>query len=320
MGGTPPRPCLYEAELFDRAAFLLGRFYAAEPEGHTHDSTRDTFRELFHLYLSGTHASAEQRLALIRRLLDSDDARLQACALDALDAMLEAWHFSSSHDFSFGARSRNFGWEPKTNDELAGWFRAALNIAREIALSTSPHQPRVRTTLARRFRALWTRAGVADELKRLAKELAAQDGWPDGWIAIRMTIRFDADRMPPALAQLLRDLEAELRPRDLAQKVRAYVLSRTHSHLDLADGEEGDSASGVQAAWERVNKIVEELGQEVAATPRVLSELLPEFVRGLENIGPSVGGLPWERLILSRYGSSSAAYWPPTCLRSVIFR
>lgn len=274
------RALAYESDLFDRAAFLLARYYAAEPENYRHNSTRDAFRELFHLYLSGTHALPEQRLALIRRLLNSDNSSLQVCALEALDAMLEAWHFSSSHDFSFGARSRDFGWQPKTQAELSTWFRAALSLARELALSTSPYREKVKSILARRFRALWMKAGIHDDIKSLARELAAQDGWADGWIALRMIIRFDIDRMVPELAQQLRNLEADLRPRDLTHKIHAYVLSKTHHHLDIADVEtDDDSGSGHQKAWEKVNQIVEELGRQTANTPEVLVQLLPELLR-----------------------------------------
>ena len=48
------RALAYEPDLFDGAAFLLARFFAAEPEDSSHNSTRDMFKELFHLRLSGT--------------------------------------------------------------------------------------------------------------------------------------------------------------------------------------------------------------------------------------------------------------------------
>lgn len=274
------RSLAYEPELFDRAAFLLAHLYAAELENNKNESVHSTFTELFHLYLSGTRALADQRLSLIRYLLNSANLKLHDCALDALDAMLEASHFSSGHDFSFGARSRDFGWYPKTRAELSTWYRVALNLARELALSTSPHSKKVRSILARRFRALWLKAGIFDDLESLARELATQDGWPDGWIALRMIIRYDIDRMDSGLSQRLRNLEADLRPRDLTHRIHAYVLSKAHHHLDIADAEtDDDSGSGVQKAWEQVNQIAEELGRQTANSPEVLLQLLPELLR-----------------------------------------
>lgn len=274
------RTLAYDPELFDRCALLLARFFAAEPEGHNSDSVCDTFRELFHLYLSGTHALAEQRLDVIRRLLDSREARLQTCALEGLDAMLEAHHFSSGHDFSFGARSRDFGWQPKTHGEVVAWFRAALAVARHVAMAVTPHRDRVREILARHFQALSTNVGIDDELEALARELVAHDGWPDGWFAIRRTIRFGAKGMVPERLQRLRRLEFELRPRDLVQRIHALVLSRIDHPLDLDDpAEESESGNGRTNSWKKANQIVEELGRDVATTSHILSQLLPECLK-----------------------------------------
>ena len=267
------RNLAFEPRLFDRSTLLLARFVAAEP---THSNF--TFRELFHLYLSGTHALAEQRLALIRRLFESEDPRLQSCAYEALEAMLEADTFISTHEFSFGARSRDYGWRPKTQNELAAWFRGALTLAHELALTSCPHQQRIKSALARRLRMLIGRVGLPDELERLTKYLAAQDGWPDGWMVIRRILRLDVNQMPQELVQSLRSLEAELRPRDLIQKVHTYVLSS--SRLELAESEEGeDDTSGIQKRWERISQVIEELGREAAAMPDVLTQLLPKLLR-----------------------------------------
>lgn len=275
------RSIAYEPEQFDQATILLARFFAAEPADYNHNSSRDVFKELFHLYLSGTHAPVEQRIAVIRKLLEGEDVSLQKCALVALDAMLEAWHFHSSHDFSFGARSRDFGWEPKTREEEVSWYRAALGLARELAFSTSPHAMEVQGMLARHFRSLWMRAGISHDLESLAKTFADHGGWSDGWIAIRSTIGFDKDRMPPEVLERLRSLESCLRPQDLIEKVHAYVLSRTFGHWDIVDGEEGaiDTPESNSSAWGRFNQIVEELGKEVAVTPQALTQLLPQLLQ-----------------------------------------
>lgn len=133
--------------------------------------------------------------------------------------------------------------------------------------------------MARHFRDLWSRAGVPAELEQLVKQLAAQDGWPDGWIAIRTTIRQDVEHMPVEYASRLRLLEMEVRPRDLIQKVRAYVLSRVHSYLDVVTSEPAQDGELALEAAERLNHIVEELGREAAVAPDMLARLVPELLR-----------------------------------------
>lgn len=270
------RSLAYESELFDRSALLLAQFRSADSEESNNDNSRNNFVELFHLHLSGTHARIDQRLALIRTLLSSPDSRMHACALEALDAALEAWHFGSSHQFSFGARPRDFGWQPGISQEVSGWYRAVLSFVREIALSDSPYSGRVTSALGRRFRGLWLHAWVHDDLEKLSGELSGGGGWIEGWLAVRATIRYDSKRMPSELSDRLLRLEQSLRPSGLAARVQTYVLSRTQNHLDIVDiAASDDSPQSSQDAFESVEKIAESLGRETVSDSETLEKLLP---------------------------------------------
>lgn len=295
------RKLAYDPKLFDGAAILLAQLAAGQPENNNLESARRSFSGLFHLYLSGTHASVQQRVTLIRRLFESENADLHLCAIEALDAMLEAWHFSSSHDFSFGAHSRDFGWEPRTEDDVTAWFRASVALARELSGVNSPYRQHARSMLARRFRALWREARIPDDIEATARELNGDSGWPDGWIAVRSTIRFDIGNMETELSGRLRSLEVELRPKDLVQKIRAYVLSRTHHLFDIIEAEGTDH----KAASAQISNVVEELGREASVEPSLLSQLLPEclaqgpgqfwqFGRGLA-LGAKNMGAIWQQ-------------------------
>lgn len=275
------RSIAYEPQHFSRAASLLAKYVAEEPVNYNHNPARSYFTELFHLCLSGTHASVKLRLEVVLWLLESDDASLNAAGLDALDAMLEAINFHSSHDFSFGARHRDFGWEPATGSEVSVWFREVVSFAKRQVLSGSPHAPKIKTMIARHFRSLWLHAGICTELEEIVKAFATQDGWPDGWLALLETIHYDINKMAPEFAARTRALEAVLRPQGLEQKVRAYVLSQRHGHFDMIDSEVGvdDSSEAYGQAWERINKTVEGLAAEVATSADILSSLLPDLLR-----------------------------------------
>ncbi|MER0169324.1 MAG: hypothetical protein DU489_01675 [Nitrosomonas sp.] len=276
------RSIAYEAQYFSRAALLLARIVANETESQNHNSARDSFKELFHLYLSGTHALVEARLAVAQQLLESEDKKLNACGLTALAAMLENSHFTSNHDFTFGGRHRDFGWEPKTGTEVSAWFKAVIAFAMTYANSNSSHTPDIKQLFAQYFRGLWVNADVCTEIEELAKDFAAKEGWPDGWLAIREIIHLDLTRVSPQFAQRTRALEIMLRPKDdLEQKTRAYVLSNKKGHFCIVDTEPvGDDTQ----AWKLANKIVEDLGEEVASTPDVLTSLLPELLSSNNNM------------------------------------
>ncbi len=276
------RSIAYEPQYFSRAALLLAKYVAEEPSNFNHNSANSNFKELFHLYLSGTHALVGKRLEVVRELLEAEDPALNTVGLEALEGMLEVMHFTSSHDFSFGARSRDFGWEPATNADISAWYREVVTFSKNQVATNSPHAHKIKAIIARHFRGLWTHSGICAELENIVGVYSAQDGWPDGWLALRQTIQFDIDEMPPEFAARTRALESALRPQGLVQKIQAYVLSKSHGHFDLIDTEVGsdDSNSAYEQASARVYKTVEDLGVEAATSSGTLFTLLPELLRG----------------------------------------
>jgi len=307
----------YDPNLFERAAFLLARFVAAEPPDYRYDPSRDHFASLFWPALSGTHASISQRLKIVEAFITADDPTSQAIGLEALDALLKTSHFMSGHSFEFGARPRDYGWQPKSGEEFAGWYGTAIAYAKRLALSGDQIGNGVRAILAKHFRGLWTRAGVVDEIESTAIEIAAQGFWPEGWIAVRSTIRFDIKDMPPEYAHRIHSLEEVLRPRDLLQKTQAYVFPSPHSAVDIVDGEVGDEGaidgSSSISAYDRVQEIAVELGREVANNASILDQLLPdlfslEIQRGWYFGGGLASGADqpqeiWERLVDALVGT-----------------
>jgi len=274
------RSLAYDPSLFPRAARLLARFVMAEPQNHRIHTARGQFRNLFQLYLSGTHATVDERLRVIDSLLASQDPASGMCALEALDAMLEAWHFSSSYSFDFGARPRDFGWHPKSRDDMVRWYRKAVGYTRRLALSNSCFGERARSILASHFRGIWTNVGVIDELESTAHALAAHGFWMEGWIAVGKTIRFDAKKMLPEYATRLRALAERLRPNDLLQTARAYVFSKAASAVGIATGEPDDGSEDPGSVYRRADRTTETLGREIATNPNILEVLLPDLVRG----------------------------------------
>lgn len=108
------RSLAYDADMFGRAAQLLVRLAESENDDSHHGEVADVFASLFTIFLSGTHATIEQRLEIVGSLLRSDDPHRQSLGLRALGSVFEAWHFSSHYAFEFGARSRDFGYLPQT--------------------------------------------------------------------------------------------------------------------------------------------------------------------------------------------------------------
>ncbi len=271
------RSLAYDPALFERSTQLLVRVASQSKDEQDAKEASDAFVSLFTIYLSGTHATIEQRLGVIEQLLRSDEDKAQALGLAALDMVLEATHFSSAYPFEFGARSRDYGYQPKGLADITRWYSAALTLIERLALTEGVLKLELRNLLARNFRGLWTSAHMHDELERLSRRFADDGFWREGWAACRQTMHFDRDRLAPEATSRLSVLEADLAPSSLPERVRAMVLGDRSGGLDLEDMDIDDDPKN---AIERLEAIARELGSVVATNNAVFVELLPDLLRG----------------------------------------
>lgn len=271
------RSLAYDAKLFERCVALIIKVAHSEDASDQSNEARDVFISLFPLHLSGTHATIEQRLHVLEPLLYSEDAIHRSLGLAGLKAALEAWHFGSHYNFEFGARSRDFGYRPRSLDEMKHWYRSTLELSNKLACSDGPSAPGVRTALAEKFRGLWSRAGMYDDLEQVCRAISKKQFWREGWIAVRQTLDFDSESFKPETKARLRSLEESLRPTDLVQKVRAIVVVRRSHDLDLDDFED-ESTRNEENRYQRLELIAHKLGKAVASDEHAFSELLAELV------------------------------------------
>lgn len=276
------RSIAWDASLFDRCAALL-QVLAVFGEGRIADDASKMHTSLFQLYLSGTHASAEQRAAVVKRLLNSPNSHERGLGLAALNAMLKTTHFSSDYDFQFGARSRDYGFHPETYAEQTHWYKTAFAVAEGIALSDAAASGGTKGAISTSFRGLWSQVGLRAELESISAKFAAQGFWRDGWLAVRLTRFYDEkDKSSDNYARLSK-LEAMLKPRDLIERVRGRVFASKGPIYGI-DEIDTDDPDKFQSAIERKSKEAEVLGSEVANDQPALSELLPDIVGGAGNL------------------------------------
>ncbi|AXT45357.1 hypothetical protein D1345_03755 [Chromobacterium rhizoryzae] len=270
------RSLAYDPTLFERTARLLTLAATQSMDKQAVKEVTDTFASLFTLHLSGTHATIEQRLGVIERLLKSDEVKAYTLGLAALSKALTT-HFSSFYDFEFGARSRDYGYQPQNYEDITKWYGSALHLIERLALTEVVLRPELRKLLAQSFCNLWSFAGVHDELERLARGFAAEEFWREGWSACLRTIRLNKRRQPPRDTSRLSALESRLRPSNLLETVSAVVLSDGSAGFRSELMEEDDDLT---TAIERIERKAHELGVMVSMDDALLRILLPDLLRG----------------------------------------
>lgn len=285
------RHLAYEAKTFHRSASLIARFAVSENEDENNDSARDCFKSLFFAYLSGTHASLEDRAELIEELLSSDDIKMQRLGLLALDAALEAWHFSSHYEFSFGARPRDYGYYPRGQDVLK-WYETFIKICADHALSNQPTAYKAKKVLAGKMRGLWTKARAFDALEKSVSAIRKAQSWNEAWISSNSILKFDSKGMPKDILERLHALREALKPNDLENLARTYALTDQHFLWDLEDDfddEEEDASKGFRRAEEKTREVGSMLAQDEAVLDKLLPELVSTRNSRLYNFGQGLG-------------------------------
>lgn len=292
------RSLAYDSLLFERSALLLVRAAVQITDERESEEVSDTFCSLFTIYLSGTHATIEQRLRLLERLLRSGEPKQRSLGLAALDEVLQTTHVSSSHRFEFGSRSRDYGYRPRSNEDVAKWYGAALALIERLIIAETAIKPELRDLVARNFRGLWSSAHMHDELEQLFRGFAADGFWRDGWAACRLALQFDKGQLTQEGSVRLTALEADMRPSNLVEQVRAVVLGDKTGRLDLEDF---DIAGEYTNDHERREAVARELGASTAVNSGALAVLLPDLLRGGNKVfafgrGLAAGSPDWREM------------------------
>ncbi|HGM6309374.1 TPA: hypothetical protein ACKP8D_001805 [Pseudomonas putida] len=271
------RSFAYDSPLFERSTHLLILAATRNANEQEAKEASDIFTSLFTIYLSGTHATLEQRLGVIEPLLIASDEKARALGLAALERMLESTEFGSHYQFEFGARSRDYGYEPLSNEDAVRWYKGCLAVIERFAMSEAGIEIHLRDILARSFRGLWTSTNIEEELGKLFRWFAVDGFWREGWAACRESMYLDREYMTPEAFSQLSALEADLQPSGLSEQVKAIVLGDKSGGLDFQELDDDYDPIKAHACMEAAAR---QLGTEVADDESVFAEILPDLLRG----------------------------------------
>lgn len=274
------RSIAYEPDCFEPAMECLLAIGELKTSGYTQAPTRELITSLFQIHLSGTNAPMAMRAGVVRSLLADEREARRAIGIAALDAALEATHFSSPSSFEFGARKRSYGWYPRTGADVDAWFSAFIDLAIEFGCGTDQRAVTVRRTLGKNVRGLWVNGHMFSKLEAAADAFSQNGGWAEGWRGTKSAIAYDKKAMSDTDFARLQELEKRLRPTDLLSSVRSQVLG--NGVYDLDDSGETEAPGAAIETYERNQKRARELGRKVAGSASVLDEVIIEVSRQAE--------------------------------------
>ncbi len=315
------RRIAYEAVYFDRCMELLLAIADNTDSKDRYEILKNSIVQFFLPVYSGTHASLEQKLKVVRKVIASDDPGRRELGFSMLSIALSETGFISLENSDFGARPRDYGYWPDAQ-AFNEWHEQFMDIATGVAINPQhPLYASVRGMFSAQFRYLWDQEPSRGRLIEASRAMNRHASWLDGWRAVRSVINIDyrqpnSDVTTEAVPQKLSDLEEELAPKDLLDQIRAYAFAR-HSSYDELDEELflGDD-NAYHEANRRLQKKAMDLGQDFAISNHDIGALgAALFDAEYMHYGASFGrGLAlgthdhrpiWAELVdeLHRYGS-----------------
>lgn len=219
----------YEQAFFERAMLAIAQIVCREavedrPFGNDRPA-RDTFRQKFQPSWAWTLATQDDRLRLIERLLDHNEAAFRQLGIDALEQMLTT-HIRGQSERDFGMRARDTEWRPRDYRE---WLQSAAVRLERLALSGEPEADAARAAVARRFEE-HPDADMRNTLLATMRRIQPKHYWDEGWRAMAHVLHFGLRTASAADRAAVLAFEKALRPGTIDAQFEAFVLSDPWRH------------------------------------------------------------------------------------------
>lgn len=282
----------HEPQYFKRSAKLLVTMALKEREEENIDSIRAPLNKLFHLYLSHTHASIEQRIEIIDQLITSENKKEQSLGINLLNELMEAGHFSSYGLFEFGGHIRGLGYHPKSHKEVKQWYRrvAEYCLGKYSIEGVSNEIPVI---LANNLRDIWSIRYCFEVVEYICLKMLEKGLWVEGWMSIKSILKYDSHRLAQPLLVRLETLEKRLRPNSLEERLKIFLTSKRF-HLDFCDcfDEDKDEDGSIIEFENNIESQAKKIGEFLSKEKSILVKYFPDLSkkdnRYLEVMGKTV--------------------------------
>jgi hypothetical protein len=272
------RSLTYDSNLFERCAELLVKIIQADSEDLKKSESLQIFISLFQIRLSGTHASIDQRLDYLKRLISSENQVLQQIGIEGINAMLKTHHFTSFYNFEFGARTRDYGYTPKKYGEYEEWYKKVLSYILNYIKYDEQYSNQLIAIFAKNFRGLWMHLQLDSDLEEISYLIQRKLGfWRDGWLAIRILLTYNVNELPEDSAIRIKALENALKPTDLVQQIRSIALESPYQFILFDDYDSLDGDNTIKSS-DRQAEFIRNLGREIGKHEVIFNQLLSELL------------------------------------------
>ncbi len=253
----------YDPNLFYRATMLLVEFAKSEKKNENYNSIRDILYKLFHVMLSGTHATMDERLKVVDSLINDSCKIKNDIAIKLIDELLETGGFLGKIIDESTSRKRDYGYYPKTNKEYKEWYTSILKYCKEL-MEKNIFREEIKEILSNNFRNLASQ-GFYNELEKIVENILNDETWPQIWISIGVIKHFDIEKVPQEMLERMYKLREKCSPKTIDDKIKVFLNKGKHIYWELEDITENE---------DKIHNVVKELGNDIGTNKKSIKENL----------------------------------------------
>tara|TARA_R110002096_G_scaffold326134_1_gene520035 strand:- start:17980 stop:21780 length:3801 start_codon:yes stop_codon:yes gene_type:complete len=275
---------VYDQNHFRRAFLLLKKFALSEEKTENVNSFKNKVASLFQVRLSGTEATIEDRLTILRELVNSAEEHERNLGLTFLRSFIKTGYFTSHFDYTFGSRLRGFGFEPYLPDDIKKWYLGGLSIILEAY--EKEKDDTILEVFIEKLDNLINITSIQDEVIELIERLTDSSFREQIWVRLNRVLKRSEDKLDGELRKRIIDLSKKFKPKDLIEKARTYLLTN-HDVYDIEDIEDGKD---FEDRYQNMIRKIHGIGAELAKDEEAFNIIIPETLVGDNNSRVFHGG------------------------------
>jgi hypothetical protein len=272
-------------EHFMDSEVILRHLALSETEPDISNNATGTWKDLFHINLSGTSLPFNNRFAILRRHILSENPATFDIAIQALSEIFHGHNMRIVGKPVIAGRIVPEQWSPKNLGEYKACLEESLDLLVEMTMNQgNPHHVRSALNIGLLHLRNLLRYGFIEKLKHLFSS-----NW-DEFISrsdlikeIEEFIHFDCENgNQVSICQDAKDWLEEIKPSDLSGRLRALV-GVDNWHYSILDRDE---------SWkEELNKLSKELIHDRTILEQNLEWLFSSDAKSSFNLGVELGSL-----------------------------
>jgi len=257
----------YNSAYFERSIELLILIVCSE--SRKGKDAEEAFLSMLSFMYASTEVAVEKKINTVKVLLDSSDVCKQLLGRKGLAKPLSFNSRGVRERGEFGSHRRTYR-EKLMKEDIDVHYKHVFDFVLELILSDAPNKKQYKQILAE-YEMEFFRLLLIDLYIEKVDELLLVTDFVEGWVHCSNFLRIYGDKANDSLKMKVKTLEYKLRPRNLKQRLKVFVLSPDWWLWGIGSYIKSENIRT------KINEHVLKLGKQLFYDTALFEEILPEL-------------------------------------------